>query len=102
MRKALFNAWGLGVQHFTGVTGPGRGDRLVEDGALSAVGHLGDAYGLSSVFAFDPVTRDGIVVLVGGTGFDPDTDVGRYSGHSGYEERIVTALYRRAIRALPD
>ena len=97
-RKQRFNAWGLGNQHFVDVGGPGRGDRLVEAGGFKAVGHLGDAYGLTAVFAFDPASRDGMIVLVGGTAFDPDTDPGRYSSLSRYEERILDALYR-AIRA---
>ena len=98
----VFNAWGLGNQHFLGRSGPAFGDRLVEDGAFNAIGHHGDAYGLSSGFVFDPVTKDGMVFLVGGTGFDPATDRGAYSAAPRYEERILTALYRRAILARAD
>lgn len=89
----FFNAWGLGNAHF-----PDRpGMRLVEGGGFEAVGHLGDAYGLRSVFAFDPARRDGLVVLAGGVSSDPEQDKGRYSAMARYEERILTALYRRAI-----
>lgn len=101
-RKGRFNAWGLGNQKFLDVSGPGFGDRLVEGGGFVANGHLGDAYGLMATLAFDPKTRNGLVVLVGGTGFDPDTDRGAYSSAARFEERIVTALYRRAIQGRAD
>lgn len=97
-----FLAWGLGNQHFLDVGGAGRGDRLVEGGGFKAKGHLGDAWGLSAVFAFDPVRRDGVIVLVGGTGIDPDTRPGRDSSLCRSDERLVTALYRRAIEGRAD
>jgi N-acetyl-anhydromuramyl-L-alanine amidase AmpD len=92
--RGRFNAWGLGNQHFLDVSGPDYGDRLVEGGGFKAVGHLGDAYGLLGTFAFDPATKNGFVFLVGGTGFDPETDRGAYSAGARFEERIATALYR--------
>ena len=52
--------------------------------------------------ALDPASGNGMVVLVGGTGFDPDTDPGTYSSLARYEERILTALHRRAILGKPD
>jgi CubicO group peptidase (beta-lactamase class C family) len=85
----LFNAWGLGNQQFPGA--------LVDGGGFAGVGHLGDAYGLMSVFVFDPVARNGMVVLVGGTSSDPAAQKGRYSSMARFQERILTALYRRAI-----
>ena len=97
-RPDRLNAWGLGVQHFLDVSGPGSGDRLVEGGKMRALGYHGDAYGLDGIFAFDPQRRDGIIFLAGGTGFDPETDRGRYSGFNRYEERILTAVYRHALR----
>src|SRR5688572_5378032 len=97
-RRERFNAWGLGVQHFLDVSGPGSGDRLVEGGAFRGLGHHGDAYGLHGAFAFDPRRRDGIVYLAGGTGFDPESDRGTYSGLNRYEERILTAVHRHALR----
>lgn len=97
-QKDLFQAWGLGNQQFVDASGPAMGDRLVEGGGFTAVGHLGDAYGLHGALVFDPVARNGIVYLAGGTGFDPAGDPGRYSGLRRYEERILTAVYRRAIR----
>ena len=89
-----FNAWGLGNQRFLDVSGPNFGDRLVAGGGFEASGHLGEAYGLFGTFAFDPATRNGFIFLVGGTGFDPETDKGTYSAGAGFEERIATALYR--------
>lgn len=96
--KGRFNAWGLGNQRFTDVTGPDFGDRLVEGGGFLANGHLGDAYGLMATLAFDPVKRNGFVFIASGTGFDPETDRGAYSAAARFEERIVTAIYRHALK----
>jgi hypothetical protein len=89
-----FLAWGLGNQHFLDIAGAGEGDRLVEGGGLRAVGHLGDAWGLRGAFVFDRESRDGLVFLAGGPGFDPMTRRGTYSSFYRYEERIMTALMR--------
>jgi len=96
--RGLFNAWGLGNQHFLDLSAPGRGDRLVEGGGFKGVGHLGDAWGLTAAFVFDPVTRAGAIYLIGGPGADPESYQGIYSSRYRYEELIMTALYRHAIR----
>lgn len=89
----VFNAWGLGNAHF-----PDRpGMALVEGGGFDAVGHLGDAYGLRSVFAANLAHGNGMIVLAGGSSADPELQKGRYSALARYEERILTALYRHAI-----
>lgn len=87
----LFTQWGLGVQHFE--SQPGRGSNLVP-GGVAASGHLGEAYGLLSVFAFDFTTRNGVVVLIGGTVREPSTTPGSYSALSRQEELVLSALYR--------
>jgi CubicO group peptidase (beta-lactamase class C family) len=93
------NSWGLGVQRFTDLSqGAGKGDRLVEPGGFRAVGHLGDAYGLTSAIVFDPETATGLIFLIGGVGADPKQTPGAYSALSRYEERILSALYMHAIR----
>jgi CubicO group peptidase (beta-lactamase class C family) len=71
---------------------PRRGRRL------HPVGHTGDAYGLHGGFFMDRDKREGIIFLASGTGFDPATAPGKYSGKHRYEERIVDAIYRRALR----
>jgi CubicO group peptidase (beta-lactamase class C family) len=96
--RGLFNCWGLGNQQF-----PDRpGMQLVEGGGIEAVGHLGDAYGLMSVFVFDPVAKNGMVMLMGGTSSDPEAQTGRYSAMPVFEERILSALHRRAILGKSD
>ena len=100
--RQRFNAWGLGNQHFLDVSGPGFGDRVVEGGGFTGVGHLGDAYGLTGAFVFDPASRDGLVFVTGGPGFNPETARGGWSGFFRYEERILTALHRRAIQQKAD
>jgi CubicO group peptidase (beta-lactamase class C family) len=91
--RGLFNCWGLGNQQFPDSAGV----QLVEGGGFAAVGHLGDAYGLMSVFVFDPATRNGMVALVGGTSADPETQRGVYSSMARFEERILSTLYQRAL-----
>jgi len=98
--RRRFNAWGLGNQHFLDVSGPSQGDRLVEGGGFRAIGHVGDAYGLTSCLALDPTSGDGMVFLTGGSAFDPYAQRGQWSAFSRYEERILTALHRRAIRGI--
>jgi CubicO group peptidase (beta-lactamase class C family) len=96
-QNKLFNAWGLGNQHFLDISGANQGDRLVEGGGFKAVGHLGDAWGLTSAIVFDPVTKNGMIFLIGGPGFNPDTNKGKYSAMYRHEEQILNALYRHAI-----
>ena len=93
----LFNAWGLGNQQFLDVSGPKRGDRLVDGGGFVGVGHLGDAWGLTSAFVFDPKTKDGVIFLTGGPSWNPDTTRGNYSAFYRHEEQILTPLIRLGL-----
>jgi CubicO group peptidase (beta-lactamase class C family) len=97
-RPRLFNAWGLGNQHFLDISGPGCGDRLVEGGGFTGVGHLGEAWGLNGVFVLDRASRSGMIVLVGGVARDPEKFPGKYSAMYRHEERLLTMLYRGALR----
>lgn len=90
--NGFFNCWGLGNAHFPDQPGL----RLVE-GAFDAVGHLGDAYGLRSIFAFDRERKNGMIVLVGGSSSDPGNHKGRYSALARFEERVLTSMFRHAI-----
>lgn len=85
----LFHCWGLGNQHFP--------DRLVEGGGYAGVGHLGEAYGLMSVFVVNLEQRSGMVLLVGGVGTDPEAYKGVYSSMARFEERILSAMHRRLL-----
>jgi CubicO group peptidase (beta-lactamase class C family) len=91
----LFRCWGLGNEQFPDAPGI----RLVDGGGFPAVGHLGDAYGLMSVFVFDRARRNGMIALVGGTSTDPfaPANKGKYSALARFQERILTALYQGAI-----
>jgi CubicO group peptidase (beta-lactamase class C family) len=93
--RGLYQSWGLGSQRFDDTAG--NGNRLVEGGGFSATGHLGEAYGLISTFVVDLSSGNGMISLTGGTGADPERHPGRYSAMTRSEERILTALYRRAI-----
>ena len=95
--RDYMNVWGMGVQHFQDISGPGRGDRLVDNGGFKASGHLGDAWGLTSAMVFDRATKNGLIFMTGGPGFDPELYPGKYSAFYRHEEQILTALYRRAI-----
>jgi CubicO group peptidase (beta-lactamase class C family) len=91
----LFNCWGLGNEQFP--DDPATNTRLVEGGGFAAVGHLGDAYGLMSVFVVDLKNRNGMVALVGGTSTDPLAYKGKYSSLARFQEQVLTSMYRRAI-----
>ena len=91
----LFNCWGLGNEQFP--DDPATRTRLVEGGGFAAVGHLGDAYGLMSVFAADLKKRNGMIALVGGTSTDPLAYKGAYSSLARFQEQILTAMHQRAI-----
>ncbi|PIG28169.1 CubicO group peptidase (beta-lactamase class C family) [Janthinobacterium sp. 35] len=93
--RGLYRAWGLGNQQFDAVAG--QGNSLVEGASFTAVGHLGDAYGLVSAFVLDFKNRNGMVMLVGGAGSDPAQYPGTYSAMGRSEELILTALYHGAI-----
>lgn len=93
--RGLYRAWGLGNQQFDAVAG--QGNRLVEGASFPAVGHLGEAYGLVSAFVLDFKNRNGMVMLAGGTGSDPERYPGTYSAMGRSEELILTTLYRGAI-----
>ncbi len=83
--------WGLGVQHFNDTPGP-KGDRLIEGGGFTGVGHFGFAYGLTSGLVIDPISGNGLIYCQGGTGDDPEKNKGIYSSNYRFEERIFTAL----------
>jgi CubicO group peptidase (beta-lactamase class C family) len=95
--KDAMNAWGLGTQHFLDITGKGAGDRLVDVGGFTAVGHLGDAWGLTSAFVFDRKSKHGMVFMHGGPAFDPEGYSGQYSSLYRHEELALSAVYRYAI-----
>ncbi|MES3025919.1 MAG: serine hydrolase domain-containing protein [Pseudomonadota bacterium] len=93
-QDGLLRAWGLGNQHFDASAG---GPQLGEGAGFDGVGHLGDAYGLYSVFAADLAKKNGIVVLVGGTSADPELDKGRLSAMPRMLERIIGSVNRHAM-----
>jgi len=98
--KGLYHSWGLGTQRFADVRGNMGG--LPKDGRFHAVGHLGEAYGLVSTFAVDLEKKQGIVSLIGGFGSDPDGDPGLHSAHTRAEEKVLDAIYQRAILGRGD
>jgi len=94
-----FYAWGLGTQRYTDFSGgAGVGDRLVPQGGLTGFGHIGLAYGLQSMFFYDPVKRIGLIYAIGGSGVDPALAKGRYSAYNAWEEKILEAMHRHAIQ----
>lgn len=97
--EGLFQAWGLGLQHFIDRSRPGWGDRLLPEGGLQAWGHLGFAYGLASGLLLAPERGCGIVYVIGGTGADPAAHPGRYSSFPVWEEALQALLWAEALRA---
>jgi len=94
----IFQAWGLGAQHFIDRSKPGWGDRLIPAGGLQAWGHLGEAYGLMSGLMFEPRRRIGVIYAIGGTGADGDALHGRYSSFAPWEEKLLALLWPMALR----
>ncbi|NBU48626.1 MAG: class A beta-lactamase-related serine hydrolase [Betaproteobacteria bacterium] len=92
-------SWALGPQRFTDLSGPGRGDRLVEGGGFSGWGHMGDAYGLLGAFALDPVRRHGLIVLLSGPSRQPYGPKVGWTSLAPDQARVLTALYQRAVQA---
>jgi CubicO group peptidase (beta-lactamase class C family) len=99
--RGLYHAWGLGNQQFTDTSivqdGRASGDRLVEGGGFTGVGHLGWSWGLNALFVFDPRTRDGMIYVSTGVGANPDLQPGKFSSEARFQERITDAIYRGAI-----
>ncbi len=91
----LMRAFGLGLHHISNAPADryGPGDRIVAGPAPELWGHTGDAYGLLSAMLFDPKRDLGFVYVIGGTGRDPETYKGAYSGFYRWEEQIQTALF---------
>ena len=91
----LMICYGLGPQILTNTIG----DRLVEKGSVSMVGHIGDANGLLSCLMMDFKTKDGFICILGGVGADPDKNKGRYSSFFRWEEEIATAVFKNYLQA---
>lgn len=90
----LFQAWGLGLQHFIDRSSAGRGDRVYP--GLQAWGHLGFAYGLHSGLLIDPERGHGIAYAISGEGADPEKFRGRHSSLPLFEERLQHLLWAHA------
>jgi CubicO group peptidase (beta-lactamase class C family) len=91
----LFNAWGLGNEQWP--DDPATRTRVVEGGGFAAAGHLGDAYGVQTLFMADLKNRNGMIALVGGTATDPLAYKGQYSSLARFQEQILTTMYQQAI-----
>jgi CubicO group peptidase (beta-lactamase class C family) len=102
----LIHAWGLGNQQFTDTSlvrnGRAEGDRLVEGGGFTGVGHLGWSWGLNALFVFDRASKNGMIYVCSGVGANPDLQPGRFSSEARFQERITDALYRGAIDPVPQ
>jgi CubicO group peptidase (beta-lactamase class C family) len=99
----LYHAWGLGNQQFIDASearnGRAGGDRLVDGGGFTGVGHLGWSWGLNALFVFDRKTKNGMIYVSSGVGANPELQPGRFSSEARFQERITDTLYRGAITA---
>lgn len=93
----LHNAWGMGNQQFPDAPGT----RVVE-GGFDGVGHLGDAYGLYSVFVVDLARKSGMIAFFSGSSSDPEAVRGKLCALPMPQQRILVALHRRAILGRDD
>lgn len=90
----LFQAWGLGLQHFIDRSEAGQGDRIHP--GQQAWGHLGFAYGLHSGLLFDPQRGNAIAYAISGEGADPVKFRGRQSSLPLFEEQLQGLLWAHA------
>ena len=94
MNASVFQAWGVGLQHFIDRSEGGRGDRVFA--GQEAWGHLGFAYGLHSGLLIDPRRGNGIAYAISGEGADPEKFRGRHSSLPLFEERLQGMLWAHA------
>jgi hypothetical protein len=64
-------------------------------------GHAGFAYGLQSLFFYDPGKRTGLIYAIGGSGINPALAKGRHSAYSAWEEKILDAMVRSILPTSP-
>ncbi|MDM4765920.1 serine hydrolase domain-containing protein [Pelomonas sp. SE-A7] len=93
----IYQAWGVGLQHYLDRSLDGRGDRLYP--GLEAWGHCGFAWGLRSGLMFDAGRGNGIAYAISGTGADPDLHRARESSFPGFEEKLHRLLWGHLMKA---
>ena len=67
------------------------------DTSAPAAGSTPPAQQSATLNQVHPVSRNGLIFVTGGPGFNPETARGAWSGFFRYEEKILTALYRQAL-----
>ncbi len=92
----LFRSWTVGLQRFTDVFDAQGGDRLHSKGGVTALGHLGFAYGLHAGLLVLPAQPGrearGLVYVINGTSQAAAESNGRHSSFRRVEERIIETL----------
>ncbi|WP_164845908.1 serine hydrolase domain-containing protein [Inhella crocodyli] len=91
--NGLMRSWGLGVQRFGTARDAAGGDHLRPDRALSAIGHLGEAYGLLSGLLVGPARGDDpgwtLLYAINGTPNEALAARGHYNSFSPWEEALL-------------
>ena len=86
-------SYGLGIYQMDGKSTA----RFCKDTEIDLVGHTGEAFGLLSMLAIRPNTKDGFVYIMNGEAIEEDEDArsaGKFSNNYIWEETIGDAICR--------
>lgn len=89
-------SYGLGMYQMEGKSTA----RFCKDKEIDLVGHTGEAFGLLSMLAVRPNTKDGFLYIMNGEAVEEDTDersAGKFSSNYVWEERLGDAICRHAF-----
>lgn len=89
-------SYGLGIYQMDGNSTA----RFSRDGKIDLAGHTGEAFGLLSMLAIRPGTKDGFVYIMNGEAVEEDEDdrsAGKFSNNYIWEETVGDAICRNVF-----
>ena len=89
-------SYGLGIYQMDGKSTA----RFCKDTEIDLVGHTGEAFGLLSMLAIRPNTKDGFVYIMNGEAIEEGEDArsaGKFSNNYIWEETIGDAICRNVF-----
>ena len=89
-------SYGLGIYQMDGKSTA----RFCKDTEIDLVGHTGEAFGLLSMLAIRPNTKDGFVYIMNGEAIEEDEDArsaGKFSNNYIWEETLGDAICRNVF-----
>lgn len=89
-------SYGLGIYHMDGNSTA----RFCQDTEIDLAGHTGEAFGLLSMLAIRPGTKDGYLYIMNGEAVEEDEDArsaGKFSNNYIWEETVGDAICRNVF-----